>query len=270
MPTPERFASQRLLGQRSGTEHIFSKSFQGHMPVIPRNRKLIAALIGLVAWSLGAHADPCRVFECVAAEAGHAEATGTAEERLRSEATDEQRVDNCKVPTELRGRKQRPDECSDDASTPPKSIAQSAAVFDFELIDTSLEGSIKGVRADEQERLARLSDQLRQRLRDSGRFLPLDIAPIASEAQASNLQACGGCDTQLARRIGAELAITGTVQKVSNLILNMNIYVRDATSGVTLAAVSADMRGNTDETWSRTLDWLIRNRLLAPANAYQR
>src|SRR5205807_517268 len=40
----------------------------------------------------------------------------------------------------------------------------------------------------------RLSDQLRQRLRDSGRLSLVDITPIASEAQASNLQACGGCD----------------------------------------------------------------------------
>jgi Protein of unknown function (DUF2380) len=144
-------------------------------------------------------------------------------------------------------------------------VAQSVAVFDFELIDTSLEGAIRGARPDEQERLARLSDQLRQLLRASGRFSLVDITPIASEALASNLQACGGCDIQLARRIGAELAITGTVQKVSNLILNMNIYVRDASSsGATIAAMSADMRGNTDESWSRTLDWLVRNRLLAP------
>jgi Protein of unknown function (DUF2380) len=42
--------------------------------------------------------------------------------------------------------------------------AQSVAVFDFELIDTSLEGGIRGARADEQERLTRLSDQLRQLL----------------------------------------------------------------------------------------------------------
>ena len=32
------------------------------------------------------------------------------------------------------------------------------------------------------------------------------------EAQASNLQACGGCDMHLAQRIGAELAITGTLR----------------------------------------------------------
>jgi hypothetical protein len=73
----------------------------------------------------------------------------------------------------------------------------------------------------------------------------------------------------LARRIGAELAITGTVQKVSNLILNMNIYVRDASSGAIIAAMSADMRGNTDESWSRTLDWLVGNRLLAPGYGLQ-
>jgi uncharacterized protein DUF2380 len=148
------------------------------------------------------------------------------------------------------------------------SVAQSVAVFDFELIDTSLEGEIRGVRPDEQERLARLSDQLRQLLRDSGRFSLVDITPVAHEAQASNLQACGGCDGRLAQRIGAKLAITGTVQKVSNLILNMNIYVRDASSGATIA-VSADMRGNTDESWSRTLDWLVRNRLLAPGYGLQ-
>ena len=143
-------------------------------------------------------------------------------------------------------------------------VAQTVAVFDFELIDTSLQGDIDGSRTDEQARLTRLGDQLRQRLRDSGRFSLVDITPIASEARASNLQACGGCDTHLARRIGAELAVTGTVHKVSNLILNMSIYIRDASSGRTVAAMNADMRGNTDEFWSRTLDWLIRNRLLAP------
>jgi hypothetical protein len=35
----------------------------------------------------------------------------TAKERLRSKAADEQRVDNCKVPPELRGPKPRPDDC---------------------------------------------------------------------------------------------------------------------------------------------------------------
>lgn len=35
----------------------------------------------------------------------------TGKERLGGKASDEQRVDNCKVPAELRGGKQRPDTC---------------------------------------------------------------------------------------------------------------------------------------------------------------
>ena len=150
------------------------------------------------------------------------------------------------------------------ASAPVGATVPKAAVFDFELVDTSLEGATNGPRADEQARLLRVGDQLRQRLTQSGRFAVVDTAPVAAEAHGSNLQACGGCDVDFARKLGADLAITGTVQKVSNLILNMNITVRDAATGKPVAAMSADMRGNTDESWSRALDYLVRNRLLAP------
>jgi hypothetical protein len=53
-------------------------------------------------------------------EASHVQPTGTAKERLSGKASDEQRVDNCKVPTGLRGQKPRPDECGDGASTKAK------------------------------------------------------------------------------------------------------------------------------------------------------
>jgi hypothetical protein len=137
------------------------------------------------------------------------------------------------------------------------------AVFDFELIDTSLEGAMRGPQADEQARLLRVSEQLRRRLQDSGRFAILDIAPVADEARANHLQACGGCDISLARRLGAEIAVTGAVQKVSTLILNMTITLKEVESGRPVAVAQADFRGNTDESWSRALDWLVRNRLLA-------
>ena len=149
-------------------------------------------------------------------------------------------------------------------SAPAHAEPAKIAVFDFELVDTSLQGEVDGPRADEQRRLREAGDQLRKALADSGKFIVLDIAPVYAAAHASNLQACGGCDLKYAQQLGADLAITGVVQKVSNLILNMNIYLRDTHTGRLVTAMSADFRGNTDVSWSRTTSYLLRNRLLAP------
>jgi hypothetical protein len=105
---------------------------------------------------------------------------------------------------------------------------------------------------------------LRKALADSGKFQVVDIAPVSDAARHSNLQACGGCDIKLAGQVGADLEITGVVQKVSNLILNVNVYLRDVHTGNLVTAGSVDMRGNTDESWSRAMSYIIRNRLLAP------
>jgi hypothetical protein len=145
------------------------------------------------------------------------------------------------------------------AADPPK-----LAVFDFEMIDTSLEAEMRVKRPDEQARLVKVGDQLRKELGESGKFQLLDITPVNAAAHQSNLQACGGCDVKLAQQLGADLEITGVVQKVSNLILNINVYLRDVQTGRLVAAGSVDMRGNTDESWSRALHYLVRERLLAP------
>jgi hypothetical protein len=149
-------------------------------------------------------------------------------------------------------------------SSPTLAEPLRAAVFDFELLDTSLQGEMKGPQADEQRRLKDVTEQLRKGLADAGKFVVLDISPVNAAAHASNLQSCGGCDIQFAGKLGADLAITGVVQKVSALILSMNIYLRDTHTGQLIAAASADFRSNTDESWSRTMRHLLRNRLLAP------
>ncbi len=137
------------------------------------------------------------------------------------------------------------------------------AAFDFELRDTSLEGEIRGTSEAEQRRLAAISDLLRRYLTESGRYEVLDLSSQRGQIDAAGyLWGCNGCDTQIARALGASVSMTGVVQKVSNLILNINISVRDANSGRLLQGMSVDIRGNTDETWSRGLSWLVRNRLM--------
>jgi hypothetical protein len=145
------------------------------------------------------------------------------------------------------------------AAEPPK-----LAVFDFEMIDTSLLGQFYGPQADEHDRLLWVGDLLRKELGESGKFRIIDIGPVNAAAHQSNLQACGGCDVKLAKQLDADLDITGVVQKISNLILNINVYLRDIHTGRLVTAASVDMRGNTDESWSRATRYLIRERLLAP------
>ena len=51
-----------------------------------------------------------------------------------------------------------------------------------------------------------------------------------------------------------------TVQKVSNLILNMNLYLADPATEKLTFLKSVDIRGNTDKSWSRSLRYLLDTR----------
>jgi hypothetical protein len=155
------------------------------------------------------------------------------------------------------------------SATPVAAEPVRVAIFDFEMIDTSLDGEMKGTSAEEKARLAKLAPALREKLAASDRFIVVDTNSVNERAHAQNLQACGGCDATLAHEVGADVALTGTVQKVSNLILNINIYLRDAKDDRMLQTMSVDIRGNTDESWSRGLSYLIRNKLLAEPAANQ-
>ena len=135
----------------------------------------------------------------------------------------------------------------------------SVAVFDFELIDSSLEGSMMGENPDEQTRLKKLAPTLRQDIGSLPGYTIVDIGPVEKKAHGQNLQNCGGCAQSMAKSLGADVAVTGTVQKVSNLILNINAYAYDAKTGKAIARGSADIRSNTDESWRRGIDYLWKN-----------
>lgn len=139
----------------------------------------------------------------------------------------------------------------------------SVAVFDFELVDTSLEGEVRGANPDERARLDLISDLLRQELEASGKLRIIDGAPIAERlAPGRSLRSCQGCELELAAELGADFALIGWVQKVSNLILNINVAVREVATGRLATGASVDIRGNTDESWSRGTRYLVKHRLI--------
>jgi Protein of unknown function (DUF2380) len=139
-----------------------------------------------------------------------------------------------------------------------------AAVFPFEYVDLGQAMPGSAPPADEAARLTLIGGVLAERLTASGAYIPVPLdGTQATIAKAPPLHDCQSCADDIARGAGAEIAVVGYVQKVSNLILNINIRVSDAQSGKVLAAASADIRGNTDESWTRGVEWLVRNRLLA-------
>lgn len=135
------------------------------------------------------------------------------------------------------------------AAEPPR-----VAVFGFELVNTSLQQTTP----EERDRLRRLGEQLRAALQQSGEYRVVDVAPVQPDvAKAGGIRECNGCELELARRLGASEAAYGWVQKVSNLILNINLVIEDADSGKMLKWGSVDIRGNTDESWARGLKFLL-------------
>ncbi|SFK38245.1 DUF3280 domain-containing protein [Methylocapsa palsarum] len=144
------------------------------------------------------------------------------------------------------------------AETAPK--IPRVAFFGFHLINTSLEP----VSAIEDERISNLDRQLRERLDQSGRFAIVEVTPaVRSDIEAGPwIGNCNGCETGFAKALGSDLAVWGTVQKVSNLILNINLYMRDVETGRMTFVHSVDIRGNTDVSWRRGLDYLLQHYLL--------
>ena len=130
------------------------------------------------------------------------------------------------------------------------------AVFDFTLTNTSPAPSTP----EELARLHRLDQQLKAGLSD--RFQIVDVGPVQDRLSGGDsIRGCNGCESDLARQLGAQQVAYGWVQKVSNLILNVNLVVEEVSTGRTLRAESVDIRGNTDESWSRGLRYLLNERM---------
>jgi Protein of unknown function (DUF2380) len=141
---------------------------------------------------------------------------------------------------------------------PPK-----AAVFDFQLANLGAQGPTEADVA----RLGPLSDLLRALLKDTGRYEIVSTDPVKAEvAKGAELRKCGGCADDFARKLGADVAITGEIQKVSNLILNINVYVKDLKAGTPERAYSVDIRGDNDTSFEHGVKYLVKNSLPPPGN----
>lgn len=142
--------------------------------------------------------------------------------------------------------------------------APKVAVFPFDLVEPIGDGfSLPKKNMSESARIKLATDELARRLSESGKFEVVDTSGLAKEiADKAPLYKCNGCETDLAKKAGAEIAVVGTVDKASETLLNMTIELHDAETGKVRGLGSTVIQGNTDEMWLRSVRWLVKNRLV--------
>ena len=149
------------------------------------------------------------------------------------------------------------------AASTPSAQVKSVAVLGVQFINDheALEPTTDAERA----RLASIEELFKSKLEASGQYkfvqIPADTkAKIAGGPEIGN---CGGCEIGYGEQLGGDLVAWVVVQKVSNLILNINVYMADVVTKKMTFVHSVDIRGNTDDSWLRGMTYMVKNYMLA-------
>lgn len=135
---------------------------------------------------------------------------------------------------------------------------QPLAVFPIELWDTSGEGA----KPDQAEKLADATTILARALEQTGRYRTVDLAAYKDAIEkASPRYACNGCWRSIAKEAGATFAAISTIHKVSSLISSFDIAIDDVATGKTVAYASGQFRGDTVESYTRSIAFLVKDEL---------
>ena len=147
------------------------------------------------------------------------------------------------------------------AAAPACAGPPSIAVMNCALIDDNAAYNDADTNRIQQARIDMISDVLRAQLDASQRYRVADNTRaadlIARLGATQDMNACDNCARQVGRELGVEQVGICWVQKVSNLILNLNLRVEEVASGKALFQRSVDIRGNTDLSWRRGATALV-------------
>ncbi|MCH9807887.1 MAG: DUF3280 domain-containing protein [Alphaproteobacteria bacterium] len=154
---------------------------------------------------------------------------------------------------------------------PTVALAQSApkaAVLPFEMrIELQMDGmSLYGLppkpKKAEQERLEMARQKLIDMVVSRGAYEVVDLSKYKSEMKrAAPFEYCDGCEVEFGKKAGADVTILGVVQKASEMMINVAVFVRDTNSGKLTKSMAVSVLQNDDAGWSRAVRHLVNNRL---------
>ena len=145
----------------------------------------------------------------------------------------------------------------------PSEPAKSVALLNVQFLNDHED--LEPTTGAERARLALIASLFKAKLEGSGRYTFVSIPADAAGkiAAGPEIGACGGCEFGYGKELGADYAAWIVVQKVSDLILNINVYMADVATRKLAFVHSVDIRGDTDESWTRGITYLVKNYLLA-------
>ena len=143
---------------------------------------------------------------------------------------------------------------------------QKAIIYPFDLIDQQQQFEIgimpQGLDPEDKRRLGLITEELTKLIKESGRYEVVDPAPIAAEIEEkAPMHKCNGCEDDLAKKVGADIAFIGTVRKASDVLFTVSVYVRDVAQQKVIDQASSEIYGNTDAMWLRAVRYLVHKRL---------
>lgn len=78
-------------------------------------------------------------------------------------------------------------------------------------------------------------------------FALIDLTRSTRIARTKNPAECCGCDLRMAARLDTDDVLVSEGQKVSNLILSMNLVMREVERQAAVRALAVDIRSNPDQ-----------------------
>ncbi|RJF80584.1 DUF2380 domain-containing protein [Oleomonas cavernae] len=121
----------------------------------------------------------------------------------------------------------------------------------FSFFDTS--GEPRDQSADHARRLAAITSDLAAKIEAQGLFEVVVAPADAPPCPAGD----NDCVLGLARRAGADLILTGAVQKVSTMATQLWVGAFDAGNGKRVFYNQLSFRGDTDQSWQRATAFLF-------------
>jgi hypothetical protein len=146
-------------------------------------------------------------------------------------------------------------------ATPALAVPK-VAIFPFDIRDVEIEGDLLAQPKDyDVRRMKLVADELKTLMEKDGTYEVVDLAPLAAEVEEKfPFSKCDGCEAELGKKAGADLAVTGYVDKLSDALISLQLFARDTATGEVKKTMSAEIRGNTDELWLHGIRWLWKNR----------